>query len=158
MGRKEPPRLVVIDYLQSICSPSSGRNGQRTQEVDASSRGLKALAMEYEVPVLVLSQLSREVGKRNPPRPMLSDLRESGAIEADADLVAFIYRPEYYRAKNQNEAPRDTWEECELIIDKQRQGPTGTIELGWRPSTVEFASVVFGPGGRQYQSPSDPFA
>ena len=124
--------MIVIDYLQLM----SGRGNieSRQQEVSDISRSLKALARELEVPVVTLSQLSRGPEARQDHRPMLSDLRESGAIEQDADLVVFLYRDEYYNpdSEKQNIA--------EAIIAKQRNGPTGTVELVWLGEYTQFAS------------------
>ena len=126
--------LIVIDYLQLI-QGSNKRNGSREQEISEISRSLKILAKELEVPVIALSQLSREAEKRQDHRPMLSDLRESGAIEQDADIVMFLYRDDYYdkESKKQNVA--------EVIIAKNRGGSTGTVELGWLGSYTKFVSL-----------------
>ena len=126
--------LVVIDYLQLI-QGSNKRNGSREQEISEISRSLKILAKELEVPVIALSQLSREAEKRQDHRPMLSDLRESGAIEQDADIVMFLYRDDYYdkESKKQNVA--------EVIIAKNRGGSTGTVELGWLGSYTKFVNL-----------------
>ena len=126
--------LIVIDYLQLI-QGSNKRNGSREQEISEISRSLKILAKELEVPVIALSQLSREAEKRQDHRPMLSDLRESGAIEQDADIVMFLYRDDYYNkeSKKQNVA--------EVIIAKNRGGSTGTVELGWLGSYTKFVSL-----------------
>ena len=123
--------LVVIDYLQLMAS--DGRNENRQQEISAISRGLKALAKELQVPVLALSQLSRAPEARTNKRPMLSDLRESGAIEQDADVVMFIYRDDYY--DKASEVPNL----AEVIIAKHRNGPTGTVEMVFLPDTTTFA-------------------
>ncbi|MCG6957945.1 MAG: replicative DNA helicase [Gemmatimonadetes bacterium] len=129
--------MVVIDYMQLMSSAS--RAESRVQEVSEISRGLKALARELEVPVVALSQLSRGPEQRTDKRPMLSDLRESGSIEQDADLVMFLYRPEYY-------APPDKREElegkAELILGKQRNGPTGVIDLFFQKAYTRFDSVA----------------
>ena len=126
--------LVVIDYLQLI-QGSNKRNGSREQEISEISRSLKILAKELDVPVIALSQLSREAEKRQDHRPMLSDLRESGAIEQDADIVMFLYRDDYYNkeSKKQNVA--------EVIIAKNRGGSTGTVELGWLGSYTKFVNL-----------------
>ncbi|MDO4961437.1 MAG: replicative DNA helicase [Eubacteriales bacterium] len=126
--------LIVIDYLQ-LMSGSGKRSGDsRQQEVSDISRALKALAREMECPVVSLSQLSRAVESRENKRPMLSDLRESGAIEQDADLVMFLYRDEYYHPDSEKKG------EAELIIAKQRNGPIGTVELYWQAATTRFVS------------------
>ena len=125
--------LIVIDYLQLI-APTIPRES-RNQELSEISRSLKALAKELEVPVIALSQLSREVERRPDKRPMLSDLRESGAIEQEADLVIFLYREDYY-FKDAKE-PGVT----EVIIAKQRNGPTGTIKLAFLKEFTKFASI-----------------
>jgi len=124
--------LVVIDYLQLMSG--RGRAENRQQEISEISRSLKALARELKVPVIALSQLSRAPETRTQHRPMLSDLRESGAIEQDADLVVFIYRDEYY---NPNTDKKNI---AEIIIAKQRNGPTGTIELVWLGQYTKFAN------------------
>jgi len=124
--------LVVIDYLQLMSG--RGRAENRQQEISEISRSLKALARELKVPVIALSQLSRAPEARTQHRPMLSDLRESGAIEQDADLVVFIYRDEYY---NPNTDKKNI---AEIIIAKQRNGPTGTIELVWLGQYTKFAN------------------
>ncbi len=126
--------LVVIDYLQLMSGNSSRRNDNRQQEVSDISRALKALARELECPVIALSQLSRAVEQRPDKRPMLSDLRESGAIEQDADLVMFLYRDEYYNPDSDKKG------EAEVIIAKQRNGPIGTVNLYWQSQTTRFVS------------------
>ncbi len=126
--------LVIIDYLQ-LMSGSGRGNESRQQEISDISRALKALARELNVPVVALSQLSRAVEQRPDHRPMLSDLRESGAIEQDADLVMFLYRDEYY---NKDSEKRGI---AEVIIAKQRRGPIGTIELAWLPDFTKFANL-----------------
>ncbi len=124
--------LVIVDYLQLMSG--NKRAESRQQEISEISRSLKALAREINVPVVALSQLSRAVEQRPDKRPMLSDLRESGAIEQDADLVMFIYRDDYYHLDSQE--PGVT----EIIIGKQRNGPTGTIKLAWIPQYTRFAN------------------
>ena len=127
-------KLVIIDYLQ-LMSGSSGRNDSRQQEISDISRSLKALARELSVPVIALSQLSRAVEQRPDHRPMLSDLRESGAIEQDADVVMFIYRDDYYNKDTELKGV------AEIIIAKQRNGPIGTVNLAWLPDYTKFANI-----------------
>lgn len=127
--------LVIIDYLQLMSGSGSGRSDSRQQEISDISRSLKALARELSVPVIALSQLSRAVEQRPDHRPMLSDLRESGAIEQDADVVMFIYRDEYYNHDS------DMKGISEIIIAKQRNGPIGTVNLVWLPQYTKFANM-----------------
>lgn len=127
--------LVMIDYLQ-LMSGSGSKNISRQQEISDISRSLKALAREINCPVIALSQLSREVEKREDKRPILSDLRESGAIEQDADVVMFLYRDEYY-TKDASEQKGVT----EVIIGKQRNGPTCTVKLKWLGQYTKFANL-----------------
>ena len=152
--------FMLIDYLQLI-NPSENSRKSREQEISEISRSLKILAKELNIPIVTLSQLSRGVEQRVDKRPILSDLRESGAIEQDADMVMFLYRDKYYHkdtapeVDNMNvpskylsasqEVPKDNeneLEKVELIIGKHRSGPTGTIELGFRPSYQQFVNVV----------------
>lgn len=126
--------MVVIDYLQLI-QGSNRRNGSREQEISEISRSLKILAKELNVPVIALSQLSRAVEQRPDHRPMLSDLRESGAIEQDADIVMFLYRDDYY---NEDSERKNV---AEVIIAKHRGGSTGTVELGWLGSYTKFVNL-----------------
>ncbi len=125
--------LIVIDYLQLMSG--NGRNDSRQQEISEISRSLKAIAREMEAPVIALSQLSRACEQRADHRPMLSDLRESGAIEQDADIVAFLYRDEYYFPETEKK------NQAELIIAKQRNGPTGTVNLKWLGQYTKFSSL-----------------
>jgi replicative DNA helicase len=122
--------LVVVDYLQLIEDRSSN---DRIQQISSISRGLKALARELDVPIIALSQLSRKVEERSDKRPMLSDLRESGAIEQDADVVMFIYREEYYDKENP-----ELKNKAQIMVAKQRNGPTGGCELIFQGSTTKF--------------------
>lgn len=126
-------KLIIIDYLQLMSG--SGRSDSRQQEISDISRALKGLARELNVPVIALSQLSRQVEQRPDHRPMLSDLRESGAIEQDADVVMFIYRDDYYN--------KDTEDKniAEIIIAKQRNGPIGTVNLVWLPQYTKFVNM-----------------
>lgn len=127
--------LVVIDYLQ-LMSGNNGRNDSRQQEISEISRSLKAVAREIDAPVIALSQLSRACEQRADHRPMLSDLRESGAIEQDADVVTFLYRDEYYFPESEKKNM------AELIIAKQRNGPTGTVNLTWLGQYTKFANMA----------------
>ncbi len=131
--------LIVVDYIQLMTGGVDSEN--RQQEVSAISRGLKALAKELNVPIVALSQLSRAVEQRADHRPQLSDLRESGSIEQDADLVMFLYRPEYYVPANEAQE-KGLQGKAELIISKQRNGPTGTCELYFRKECARFESYT----------------
>ncbi|MCH1570878.1 MAG: replicative DNA helicase [Longimicrobiales bacterium] len=141
--------MIVIDYMQLMSG--TGKSESRVQEVSQISRGLKALARELDVPLVALSQLSRGPEQRTDKRPMLSDLRESGSIEQDADIVMFLFRPEYYAsAENRHEMEG----KAELIISKQRNGPTGVVPLFFHKAYTRFDSVVgemaTGGGGDGY--------
>lgn len=135
-AQKHPLGLIVIDYLQLM---SGGRSGgsefNRVQEVSEISRGLKLIARELNVPVIALSQLSRSVESRHPQIPQLADLRESGSIEQDADIVAFLYREDYYNPETDRQHITD------LILAKHRNGPTGRIELYFHPEKLKFLSL-----------------
>ena len=133
-AHEQPLGLIIVDYLQLM--QASGRSdGNRVQEVSEISRGLKLLARELNVPVIGLSQLSRSVESRSPQIPQLSDLRESGSIEQDADIVMFIYREAYYNPETERENITD------LIIAKHRNGPTGKVELYFHPERLRFMSL-----------------
>jgi replicative DNA helicase len=129
--------LIIIDYIQLMSGGGDAEN--RQQEVSAISRGLKSLAKELDVPIIALSQLSRAPEQRSDHRPQLSDLRESGSIEQDADLVCFLYRPEYYHTA-QDAQEKGLQGKAELIISKQRNGPTGTVDLYFRKECARFES------------------
>ena len=146
--------LVVVDYLQLLRGASSGPEN-RVQEISEITRGLKALAKELDVPVLALSQLSRQVEQRPDKRPQLSDLRESGSIEQDADVVMFIYREEYYLEREEPEPDTPAHAEwlakaerahgiAEVIIGKQRHGPTGTVKLMFDREHTRFHNLDIG--------------
>jgi replicative DNA helicase len=130
--------LVVVDYLQLMHAPSERANQSREQEIATISRSLKALAKELRVPVLALSQLNRAVEKRKGERPMLADLRESGAIEQDADLVMFLHRPEGEKEGGEDNFAAEV-QEVELILAKHRQGPTGVSQLVFFRKRTFFA-------------------
>ena len=143
--------LVMVDYLQLMSGPSNSEN--RQQEVSQISRGLKALAKELSIPILAISQLSRQVENRDDKRPQLADLRESGSIEQDADVVLFIYREEYYLARKEprpNTTEHQEWQDlmdkvngvAEVIIGKQRHGPTGIVELQFDASLTKFQNLI----------------
>ncbi len=133
--------LIIIDYLQ-LMSGGGRASESRTQEISDISRSLKSLARELNVPVIALSQLNRAVEQRPDKRPMLSDLRESGAIEQDADVVMFIYRDEYYNKDSENKGI------AEIIVAKQRNGPIGTVNLVWLPEYTRFANLERQSGPR----------
>ncbi|MEZ3503366.1 MAG: replicative DNA helicase [Lachnospiraceae bacterium] len=134
-------QIVIIDYLQLMSGDNNGSAASRQQEISDISRGLKALAREMNVPVVALSQLSRAVEQRPDHRPMLSDLRESGAIEQDADVVMFLYREGYYN-RDLSEAQQRV---AEVIIAKQRNGPIGTVNLLWMPELTKFSDMERSP-------------
>ena len=130
--------LIIVDYLQLV--EGSGKNqGNRQQEVSEISRFLKTLAMELDVPIIALSQLSRSVEGREDKIPLMSDLRESGSIEQDADIVCFLYREDYYSRDPEEKSDTSV---TELIIGKHRHGPTGTVELLFMRNTSAFANYL----------------
>jgi replicative DNA helicase len=144
--------LLIIDYLQLITPSGNRRNDGRVQEVTEITKSLKALAKELQIPVVALSQLSRQVENREDKRPQLSDLRESGSIEQDADVVMFIYREAYYLERlepGEGDARHGEWKDAmaakyntaEVIISKQRHGPIGKVEVGFNPSRVRFSNL-----------------
>ena len=133
-AHEAPLGLVIVDYLQ-LMTAAGRSDGNRVQEVSEISRGLKLIARELNVPVIALSQLSRSVESRSPQIPQLADLRESGSIEQDADIVAFIYREAYYNPDTERENVTD------LIIAKHRNGPVGKVELYFHPERLRFMSL-----------------
>ena len=125
--------LVVIDYIQLMESPNKHNN--RVTEVSEITRQIKLMAKDLNVPVIALSQLSRNSEKRDDKRPMLSDLRESGSIEQDADIILFLYRGAYYKDSKEDQSV------AECIVAKNRHGQTGTVELGWKGEYTLFTSM-----------------
>jgi replicative DNA helicase len=160
MKRKHGLEMLIVDYLQLLTGTGSKQSENRVLEVSEITRGLKAIAKELQIPVIALSQLSRGVESREDKRPQLSDLRESGSIEQDADVVMFIYRQDYYTAKEEpvKRAEEDdakyqqryeNWQsalaDCsnisEVIISKQRHGPTGTVKLFFDGQFTRFRDL-----------------
>jgi replicative DNA helicase len=150
--------LLIVDYLQ-LLSGSSKRGDNRVQEITEITTGLKALAKELAVPIIALSQLSRQVEQREDKRPQLSDLRESGSIEQDADVVMFVFREEYYveRQKPREGTPEfNDWQtqmmavsgKAEVIIGKQRHGPVGAVQLAFESQYTRFGNLA-----REFQLP-----
>lgn len=134
-NHESPLGLIIVDYLQ-LMQAAGQHGGNRVQEVSEISRGLKLIARELDVPLIALSQLSRSVETRTPPIPQLSDLRESGSIEQDADIVSFIYRPGYYEPDNP-----EVQNITDLIIAKHRNGPVGKVQLYFHPERLRFMSL-----------------
>lgn len=134
-AHNQPLGLIIVDYLQLMQASFRANDGNRVQEVSEISRGLKLIARELNVPVIALSQLSRTVENRNPKIPQLADLRESGSIEQDADIVMFIYREAYYQPDTERQNITD------LIIAKHRNGPVGKVELYFHPERLRFMSL-----------------
>ena len=138
--------LIIVDYLQLMQGPRRVEN--RQQEISVITRSLKALAKELSIPVIALSQLSRAVESRNPPIPQLSDLRESGAIEQDSDVVMFLYRKWFYDKFKQSDSDYDDFEDktdkkaADIIIAKQRNGPTGTIKTTFIEQYARFENLA----------------
>jgi len=150
--RRRNTKLIVVDYLQLMQASRRSNTGNRVQDVAEITTGLKALAKELDVPVVALSQLSRNVEHRDNKRPQLSDLRESGSIEQDADIVLFVYRDEYYveRERPQEMSKYAEWQsrlqatvnKAEIIIGKQRHGETGSVEVAFNPSLTQFSNLA----------------
>ncbi|HEY9548072.1 MAG TPA: replicative DNA helicase, partial [Kiloniellaceae bacterium] len=161
LKRQHGLSLIVVDYLQLMQAPAGKRSDNRVQEVSEITRGLKALAKDLDVPVIALSQLSRAVEQREDKRPQLSDLRESGSIEQDADIVMFIYREQYYAERaepsqregedeNKFHERLERWKErceraygkAEIIVAKQRHGPIGSREFAFDGDTTRFSDLI----------------
>src|SRR5207245_2370812 len=153
LKRQKGLDLIVIDYIQLLSGSGKRGNDNRVQEVTEITTSLKALAKELNVPIIALSQLSRQVENRDDKRPQLSDLRESGSIEQDADVVIFVYREEYYLAMKQpglGTEEHAKWQtemdralgKAEIIIGKQRHGPTGTVEVQFEGQFTRFSDLA----------------
>ena len=151
-------KLIIVDYLQLMTAGSSSKVGNREQEISTISRNLKALAKELDVPVIALSQLSRAVETRGgTKRPMLSDLRESGAIEQDADIVSFIYRPEYYNIDEWDDDEHSPSEgQAELIVAKHRNGGLDNIRLKFISHLGKFEDIDNFDSPFEFQSKMNP--
>jgi replicative DNA helicase len=145
--------LLIVDYLQLLSGSSKSAAGGRVQEITEITTGLKALAKELNVPIIALSQLSRQVEQRDDKRPQLSDLRESGSIEQDADVVMFVFREEYYVERKkpaEGTAEFSTWAtemervhgKAEVIVGKQRHGPVGTVTLAFEAQFTRFGNLA----------------
>jgi replicative DNA helicase len=150
LKKEKGVEIIFVDYLQLLRPPH--RRSSRQEEVAEISRNLKALAKELEVPVVALAQLSRQVEHRSDKRPQLADLRESGQIEQDADLIIFIHRPEYYK---KNPSPEEEGI-AEIIVAKQRQGPTGIVKLAFIKDTTMFKSLSPTYSGTKRVEPYEP--
>lgn len=151
--RRRNTKLIVIDYLQLMQASKRNNSGNRVQDVAEITTGLKALAKELDVPIIALSQLSRNVEHRDNKRPQLSDLRESGSIEQDADIVLFVYRDEYYVERDKparEDSKYEDWQKrlrgtvnkAEIIIGKQRHGETGSVEVAFNPALTQFSNLA----------------
>ena len=152
LKRQKGLDLIVVDYIQLLQGSGKRGNDNRVQEITEITTSLKALAKELNVPIVALSQLSRQVESRDDKRPQLSDLRESGSIEQDADVVMFVFREEYYLANKEPRAGTPEYEKwqldmslvhgkAEVIIGKQRHGPTGTVDLQFDASVTRFGDL-----------------
>src|SRR5579872_7135608 len=153
MKRRHGIKLLIVDYLQLVTVDDGRRSDNRVQDVTKITQALKALAKDLELPVIALSQLSREVERRDDKRPQLADLRESGSIEQDADVVMFLYREAYYLARAEPKEGTDehrTWSSrmdevrnlADLNIAKQRHGPIGTIKLHFNEDLTKFSNLA----------------
>jgi replicative DNA helicase len=162
LQRKHGIGLIVVDYLQLLQGSGRGSNDNRVNEISEISRGLKTLAKELQVPVIALSQLSRAVESREDKRPQLSDLRESGSIEQDADMVWFIFREEYYVAPTkppEGDSAFAAWNEkmeklhgiAELIVAKQRHGSTGKVRMKFEAKITRFSDLADDSFAQEYE-------
>ena len=162
LKRKHGLGAIVIDYLQLLRPSKVSRNESRVLELSEITQGLKALAKEMNIPVIALSQLSRQVEQREDKKPLLSDLRESGSIEQDSDVVMFIYREEYYLEKSEpalGTADYIEWQQkmdeihgqAELLISKQRHGPTGNIRLSFESKFTKFGNFISKDHSNNYE-------